>query len=161
MLGNNNKFILTPTVVKELQSNLEVTKEQIWQTCKRDRRFNGKEICETLEKRFDNINSKYKTKHEFTKMQEYIEKIKEFYSKFPIELYQITLDKLEHNKISHKLKKLAQRESLLPELGDITLLAESLELNEELENICILSNDKDLFRFNSKIKEEFGVDVFK
>ena len=61
LLGNNNKFILTPTVVKELQSNLEATKEQVWQTCKRDRRFNGKEICETLEKRFEIIFSKYKT----------------------------------------------------------------------------------------------------
>jgi len=46
---------------------------------------------------------------------------------------------------------------LLPEEGDINLLAEAIEMDG---NVVILSDDKDLTMFAGPIKEKFRVGVY-
>ena len=62
--------------------------------------------------------------------------------------------------VSHKLRKLAQRENFLPEEGDIKLLAEVITLNKKGENIGIFTQDKDFTLFANPLKEKFGIDIF-
>jgi len=75
------------------------------------------------------------------------------------ELEQILVSKLNHKSISHKLRKLAQREGLLPEEGDMRLLAETISLSKD-QDVGLLSEDKDFTHFVGPIKERFDVEVY-
>lgn len=159
-LGNKNKFIITPSICEELKKNLEFTLSKAKDLCEKNKKFNYKEISDTLNKRFENIISKYRVK---INIKSDTKEIENFYSNFLEMLYEITLDKIEHKSLSQKLKKLAQREGLLPEKGDMVLLKEAIEILKisENKNIYIISNDKDLYLFNKEINDKFGIKVIK
>src|SRR4030042_4004152 len=75
-------------------------------------------------------------------------------------LEEILMEKMQGLKISKKLRKLAQRESMLPERGDMQLLAEMNTLSKMVEKpVGIVSSDKDFTMFSKEIFEEFGVKV--
>ncbi|MDA3780567.1 MAG: hypothetical protein PF487_10175 [Bacteroidales bacterium] len=154
----DNKFIILPSTIKEVETHLKFTKMNIEKVCKTDKRFNEKEIIDTLDKRFQELKNKYPS-NLTTKTD--TKKIEEFYSRYLEQLYMITIDKIGHSKLSHKLKKLTQREGLLPERADMELLAEAIELKKTNPNVCILSNDKDLYLFNYEIEKEFKIRVYK
>ena len=84
-----------------------------------------------------------------------VSEIREFYLDYLEELEKILLFKLRGKYVSKKLRKLAQRESLLPEEGDLKLLAEAIKLN-----VGILSKDKDFVNFKKEILDKFGVKVY-
>jgi hypothetical protein len=81
-------------------------------------------------------------------------------SKYLNKLEQILIAKISGRFVSHKLKKLAQRNSLLPEEGDMILLKEAIVLHKQGEDVALLSFDKDFVDFAVAIKDEFAVDVF-
>ncbi|MFT4304971.1 MAG: hypothetical protein ACMXX8_02680, partial [Candidatus Woesearchaeota archaeon] len=124
-LGNYNKFIITDSVKNEVRKYLDYKLIQIKRTIKQNNlSFDYKKIEETLNKRFDNILKKYYklTNHD----DNFEEDIKDFYKKHLDKLEKIMQSKLRNKKISEKLKKLASRESLMPEEGDIKLLSEAI-----------------------------------
>lgn len=81
--------------------------------------------------------------------------VKEFYSKRISLLRTILFQKLSREKsLSHKLRRLARRENLLPEEGDIEFLAECISLK-----LDIYSLDSDFQYFADDIEKEFGIRI--
>lgn len=147
--GNNNKFAITTSTKEEIEKHLNFTIEQI----KQKKIQNKTEIIQTLEKRYTNIIKKYHIQTSIENTKE----IEEFYKNYLGNLYEITQEKIENKKLSIKLKKLSQREGLLPERGDLQLLKEAISLKG---NIAILTNDKDLYLFNQELEKKFGIKVY-
>ena len=89
-----------------------------------------------------------------------LESIRALYSKYLFTLEKILYRKLAHEKrLSDKLAKLSHRDTLLPEDGDLRLLAEAVALKER--NVAIMSNDADFLRFQGVIREQFGIEILK
>lgn len=156
----NNKLIITPSVCVDLKKSLEFTLSKAKELCEKNKKFNYEEISSVLNKRFEEMISKYSIK---INVKSDLKEIEKFYSGFLEMLYEITLDKIEHKSLSQKLKKLAQRDGLLPEKGDMILLKETIEILNisENKNVYIISNDKDLYLFNKDINEKFKIKVIK
>jgi hypothetical protein len=160
-LGNYNKFIITPSVINEVKEHLDFQLALTRRFCNKNPRFNYDDIESTLEKRFKKIVEKYKSEVIELK-EENLEAIKKFYMKHLNKLEEIILAKLMGETVSHKLRKLAQRESMLPEEGDLKLLAEVIEINKTSDKeVAILTGDKDFTEFASGIKKEFGIEVYR
>jgi len=158
-LGNTNKFIITPVIKKEVEQHMRFELSMAKMLCERNRSLDFFMVKETLEKRFSKLLEKHY--HPDVKIDPYfLEAIKGFYLENLYELEQIVLDKIKRQKFSYKLRKLAQRESLLPEKGDLTLLAEVYSLKQQMPNIAILSEDKDLTRFSQVLREQWGIEVY-
>ena len=159
-LEKNNKIIITPSVCLELKKNLDFTLSKAKDLSLKNTKFNYDEISSVLNKRFEEIISKYCIK---INVKSDLKEIESFYSNFLEMLYEITLDKIEHKSLSQKLRKLAQREGLLPEKGDMILLKEAIEIQKisENKNVYIISNDKDLYLFNKEINDKFKIKVIK
>ena len=159
-LEKENKIIITPSVCLELKKNLDFTLSKAKDLSVKNSKFNYEEISSVLNKRFEEIISKYGIK---INVKSDLKEIEKFYSSFLEMLYEITLDKIEHKSLSQKLRKLAQREGLLPEMGDMVLLKEAIEIKKisENKNVYIISNDKDLYLFNKEINEKFEIKVIK
>lgn len=159
-LAVNNKFIITPSTCNELKQNLDFTLSKAKDLCEKNKKFNYEEISNTLNKRFEEIISKYSVK---INVKSDTKEIEQFYSNYLEMLYEITLIKIEHKNLSQKLKKLAQREGLLPEKGDMILLKEAIEILKisENKNVYIISNDKDLYLFNKEINDKFNIKIIK
>lgn len=159
-LEKENKLIITPSVCLELKKNLDFTLSKAKDLSLKNTKFNYDEISSVLNKRFEEIISKYGIK---INVKSDLKDIEKFYSSFLEMLYEITLDKIEHKSLSQKLRKLAQREGLLPEMGDMILLKEAIEIKKisENKNVYIISNDKDLYLFNKEINEKFEIKVIK
>lgn len=155
----NNIFVILNSVKEELENHLNFKTESITDFCSKHKHFNKDEIIATLKKRYDNLIKKYHTRQEEKRYD--LSKVENFYSNYLGNLYEITLDKLGNRKLSKKLKKLADREGLLPEEGDLKLLCDAIQLRKLNPNVAILSNDKDLYMFNKKIEEEFQIRVYK
>jgi len=102
------------------------------------------------------INKYYYDNEEISALN--VQKVKEFYAKYPLSLEQVTLNKLKHNSLSKKLRKLAQRPFLLPEEGDVNLIAEVMSLSEK-ENCAIMTMDSDFISFSGNLKRELGVKI--
>ena len=157
-LGNYNKFIITVSVMDEVRKHLDFRLAGIKNFCKHNPRFNFENIRNTLEKRFDKVICKYGVDNAEPD-KHLIDKINSFYLRYLDKLEEILLQKLDGNLVSYKLKKLAQRESMLPEEGDMRLLAEVIALNDEKEH-GILSSDQDFTSFAGPIYDEFGIKIF-
>ncbi|MFT4244430.1 MAG: hypothetical protein ACMXYB_03170 [Candidatus Woesearchaeota archaeon] len=158
--GNTNTFIISKSAEEEVRTQLEFTISTIKEFCSKNKQFNQEHIISTLQKRFDTILSKYTSKDEQTYEYE-LKELEEFYSNYMYELYTITLQKIEHKKLSQKLKKLAHREGLLPERGDLQLLFDAIQLKKTHKNVAILSNDKDLYEFNTQLQKTFNINIYK
>lgn len=150
-LSKNNTLMISPSVIEEVKGHIEFTLIQAKRFCDKKDYLDYSEVESTLWKRFNDLIEKYKIEVSVTD----IEAIKEFYRKYLLELEEIYFEKTQTMKMSKKLRKLAQRPELLPEEGDMKLLAEAKELEAS-----ILSNDKDFVNFSSEIFEEFGVEVW-
>ena len=88
--------------------------------------------------------------------------IRKFYEKYLLNLEEIFYLKLHTNKISKILRKLAQREYLLPEKDDLLLLSDSIEIKKLFsKEVYIYSEDIDLYLFNKEIFNKFKIKVFK
>ena len=160
MLGNYNNFIITPAIKKEIDKHMEFQLERTKRICQNHKKFNYGDIKHVLMKRYEKIMHKYLLREEVKTDPEFINSIKEFYMEYLPSLEKILLEKIKGKDLSHKLKKLAQRESMLPEEGDITLLAEVYELKKKNDKIAILSDDKDLTMFSKVLKENWRIEVF-
>jgi hypothetical protein len=156
-LGNNNKFGITPSVFKEVEKHIEFILESRKNQIKKYKNFNYNNIKEKLYDRLEKFKRKYTV--EVNCDEGLIEEVKLFYMDYMDELEQILVSKLNHKSISHKLRKLAQREGLLPEEGDMRLLAETISLSKD-QDVGLLSEDKDFTHFVGPIKERFDVEVY-
>ena len=89
------------------------------------------------------------------------ERIPAFYDSFLEVLERLTDDKVRNIEgTSKKLKKLADRESLHPERGDVRLLARAILLHERTkEPVCIMTEDNDFIHFAGDIEQEFGLRI--
>ncbi len=161
-LEHNNSFIITKSTVEEVQKHLDFQLISIKRVCRNQERFNYEEIEITLKKRFEKVIETYSLKEEIQVDEEIINRIKEFYQKHLNKLEEIMLAKIRSKYVSHKLRKLSQRDSLMPEEGDMTLLAEVIKLDKTSEKeVGILTEDKDFVEFIGSIEDEFGIKVYK
>ena len=161
LLGNYNEFIVTQSTMKEVQEHLDYELVKAKKICYSKKHLDYEEVEETLKKRFKKLKEKYGCE-EVKVESSLIKEIEEFYLEYLEKLEEILLSKIRGRYVSHKLRKLAQRRSMLPEEGDITLLAEAITMNKEKDKeVGILSNDKDFTEFTGGIKKEFGVRVYK
>ncbi len=159
-LSKNNKFIITKSVCEEVRKHLEFKLISINMFCKKNDRFNFSDIKDVLGKRFEDIISKYGIENEDA-IEEDILEIEQFYVKYLDVLEEILMAKLKGKIISHKLRKLSQRTSLLPETGDICLFAEVKRLNDDSDDSYgILTSDKDFTYFASEIGNYFDIEIY-
>jgi len=164
-ISKNNTLVITPSVQEETKNHLYFQLETIRKKCEKLERFAFENIKKELESRFDEIMDKYAIKEKIPVKSEKLEEISRFYTQYIDVLERIVLEKISDKSISKKLRKLAQRESMLPEKGDMTLLAEVIELNSKSkeqcnQNFAILTNDKDLTVFSKELKNAFNLDIF-
>jgi len=154
-LEKDNQLIITPGTITELKEHMDFQIANIRRKA-----------------RFDNIDAEAKIAKLMEKYNELIKKyfyktpaadialVEQFYKKYLDILEQILMEKMQGLKISKKLRKLAQRDSMLPERGDIQLLAEMHTLSKMTDKpVGIVSNDKDFTMFSKEIFDEFGVKI--
>ncbi|MCF7860958.1 hypothetical protein K9M79_01840 [Candidatus Woesearchaeota archaeon] len=149
-LGNYNKFVITPSVEEEVKDHLKFQLSIIKKKCEK-LPFDYNEIKDILTKRCNKVLDKYR----FHIESDDISKIKEFYSQYLTQLEEIVMNKIMSGRLSSKLRKLAQRESLLPEEGDMKFLSEAINAN-----VSIYTDDKDFTVFKQPILDTFGVEVY-
>jgi hypothetical protein len=152
----NNTFIITKSVIKEVKTHLDYKLIGIKKACYKNEKLNYTNIKNTLTKRLNSLIKDHAIDNPDPKKYNII-KIEKFYLKYLNQLEVILLEKIKKRYISHKLRKLAQRNSMLPEEGDIELLAEVLELGKDYS---ILTNDKDFKIFRKQIEKEFGIQIY-
>jgi hypothetical protein len=158
-LGNDNEFLITNSTREEVLTHIEFKMVTIRTFCNKNPRFSADEIENTIKKRLDNLCTKYGYKNIEVKKED-IANIKAMYLSHIGILEEILLSKTDGKYVSQKLRKLSQRESMLPEEGDIKLLAECMVIKENTKkDIGILTKDKDFTEFASEIKTKFGVEI--
>lgn len=151
-LAENNKLIITTSVTNEVKEHLNFMMLNIKRVCEKQHR-NFNEIQAELLKRFNDLMDKYEVKTADNDLSD----IKKFYLQFPKKLEHILTRKIGWGVVSKKLKKMAQRTSMLPEEGDMRLLSEVISM----DNVSIITNDIDFYGFTSQIYDEFKIKVFK
>ncbi|MFA5303303.1 MAG: hypothetical protein WC393_02075 [Candidatus Nanoarchaeia archaeon] len=157
-LEEKNKVIISHSVKQEVAKYVDYQLSLLKKDKSKHEIFD--KVKEKLENKYQEIVRRYYYQ-ELPIPKELIEKIETFYSKFLGVLENIVLQKIDDKKISDKLRKLAQRESLLPEMGDMRLLAEAILMQEGLkEKLTIVSDDKDFTKFSQNIKEEFNITIY-
>lgn len=160
-LVGENIVIMTPSVVNELRNHLEFTKVQIRSFCKRHSRFDADALCSTIDKRFNDLVDTYAIKTAGCCDEDIIGSIRAFYLCYIPTLERLFEEKTHRMAISHRLRKLAQRVDMLPEQGDLELLAEVVTLQgEQGRDVGLVSLDKDFTLFSSDIEDAFGVRVY-
>ena len=157
---DQNEVFITPSVRDEVHSNVEYRKVKISGFCKKNERFDPGVIIPEFQKRYEGLLERYLVDSCGEDCAP-LERVRRFYLQYAPTLVEILDDKMEHYFVSHRLRKLAQREGLLPEEGDMRLLSEVLKMRENGERVDgILSLDKDFTIFSRDILDEFGVEVF-
>ncbi len=156
-LNINNKIIITNSVKHEIEEFIEA------ELSKLKKRLQSKEfskIKKQLNELFNEfINKYYQDVGLIDKLT--LKQVKEFYNKYTVKLELVTMSKLKFGTVSKKLRKLAQRKFLLPEKGDLHLIAEVIKLNKENnEEYIILSDDKDLTLFSGNLNKELNVKIY-
>lgn len=154
----SNTLVITPSVVSEVGSYLDYRYSRIHYKYRDRPQSIPDKMCKDLKDVFRELCSKYACPPISTRSV-LLEEIKDFYAGYTGDLERILLSKLGNDRISYKLRKLAQREDLLPETGDMDLLAEAVELGGELE-VAILTRDKDFIVFSREIFRNFNVKVY-
>lgn len=159
-LGNNNKFVILPSVIEEVKDHLQVEFYKIDSVCSKIKKFNAADIKAEIQRRFEKIIKKYLLTEKISG-EEHISSVKTFYQKNNSLLRTILEDKINRETTrSHKLRRIAKRVGLLPEQGDMELLAECIALQKITDKkIGVLSRDADFQYFASEIKEEFNINV--
>ncbi|MDD4353194.1 MAG: hypothetical protein PHN56_01915 [Candidatus Nanoarchaeia archaeon] len=154
-LEDKNKVIITHSVKEEVANFIDYQLSIL----KKDK-IKYEAVKKKLEEKYDEMVKRYYC-NEVPVSKELLEKIETFYSRFLGVLEVIVLQKIDSKKISHKLRKLAQRESLLPERGDMKLLAEAITMQEGLgDKVTIVSDDKDFTIFAQAIKDNFNIIIY-
>lgn len=158
-IGNKNKFLITDSVKDEVSKHIDYQMVGIRSFCYKNPRFKAADIEAELRKRLEKWCKRYQCEEIEVDLQ-MIEDIKKMYLEHLDVLEEILMDKIQGKYVSHKLRKLAHRSSLLPEDGDIRLLAETIALNGPQGGYGILSSDKDFIKFKAPISSRFNVRVF-
>ena len=149
-LKTNNKLILLEENLDEIQKAIEFKISQ--------KEFKDKK--EIYFEKFEKIKKEFLLKIKIS--QNNLKNIENFYSKYLLNLEEIFEKKIQNLDISKSLRKLSQRKNLLPELDDLILLNNGVELKKFSEKeIFIYTKDIDLYLFNEKIFEEFEIKIFK
>ena len=149
-LKTNNKLILLEENLDEIQKAIEFKISQ--------KEFKDKK--EIYFEKFEKIKKEFLLKIKIS--QNNLKSIENFYSKYLLNLEEIFEKKIQNLDISKSLRKLSQRKNLLPELDDLILLNNGVELKKFFEKeIFIYTKDIDLYLFNEKIFEEFEIKIFK
>ncbi len=156
-LGNNNKFVITPSVFDEVEEHVKFMLDKRRKQIEKYKDFNFKDIKEKIYSKLDKLKEKYAVDVKVD--DESLTGIKKLYSNYLIELEWIMKGKLMGKSLSHKLRKLAQREGMMPEDGDLRLLAEVIALNEN-RDMGLLSQDRDFTNFVGPIKKAFSVEIY-
>ena len=156
-LGNQNKFVITPSVFDEVEEHVKFMLEKRRKQVEKYKDFKFDDMKEKIYSKLDRLKEKYGV--DIKVDDESLTGIKELYSNYLIELEWILKGKLMGKSLSHKLRKLAQREGMMPEDGDLRLLAEVITLNEN-RDMGLLSQDKDFTNFVGPIKKAFSVEIY-
>jgi hypothetical protein len=157
-LNSDNELIITSSVAKEVKDHIDFKLSMIRKDCYKKTEFDYNKIETELKNRAIDVFKQFKILNIKT---ESLDKIKEFYSHYLNKLEEILITKIRGKYVSHKLRKLAQRSSLMPEEGDMELLNEAITLKQTGKNVGILTQDKDFTIFAGCIYEEFGVEVYE
>ncbi len=158
ILSSNTLFI-TPSVRDEVRKHVEFMDVKIRKFCRKNPAFDKDAICSEFHKRYEDLVQMYSIDVDLDDNN--IEPIREFYLRYVPTLADILDEKNSHYYVSHKLRKLAQREDLLPERGDMGLLSEVISLRENGVDVDgIISLDKDFTVFSGDIYDKFGIKVY-
>lgn len=133
----------------------------------------GVEDKEKIKEQIENRINKYKRYYGISKIitspllttQEDLNKIEDFYRKFPDRLKAITERKISGLNEVDKVKKLmARNNGVLPERSDMYILAQALKLNNSCINginrIAIFSDDSDFCEFSDEIEKELNIKIY-
>ncbi len=157
-LSSNNELIITSSVAKEVKDHIDFKLSMIRESCYKKQEFNYNKIETELKNRAIEVFKRFKILNIKTGNSD---KIKEFYSHYLNKLEEILIAKIQGKYVSHKLRKLAQRSSLMPEEGDMELLNEAIVLKGTDKEVGILTQDKDFVVFAGCIHEEFGIEIHR
>ena len=157
--GKDNRLIITPSVIEEVEAYLDFRCSQLYKKFGKSNRKKAEEITNNLKNAWESIVSKHRGP-DVEVSDELITSIKNFYKDYIFILEEILDSKIKHKMVSYKLRKLAQRKNLLPEKGDMKLLAECIYFSEDRET-SILSKDKDFTLFAGEIFKTFGIKVYR
>jgi hypothetical protein len=150
---------ITPAVEAELRAHVSFLDVGIWNFCKTHGGTDAyNSISPVLHKRLDTVLQRYAIDVPSVD-PEILERIRAFYYRYVPALEQIFFSKIKSMPVSHKLRKLAQRVDLLPEEGDMRLLAEAIALSQAGATAAICSQDKDFLVFSQEIRDTFSIDV--
>jgi len=159
-LGNNNKFVILPSVVEEVKDHMKVEFYKIDIICSKIKKFNAEDIKAEIQRRYEKIVKKYSITKKVDG-KEFVSSIRSFYHKNNSLLRTILEEKINREATrSHKLRRIAKRNALLPEQGDIELLSECIALQKTTDKkIGILSRDGDFQYFANEIEKDFNIKV--
>ena len=141
-LEENNKIIITDSVEQEVKGHITYKLEEIKKRIEKLSRFSYSEIEKTIWKRYTDLLEKYPAPPIKVDPKK-IEELKEEYGKHLNKLEEILMEKIKRQPLSSKLRKIAQRENLLPEEGDLKLMAEADASAKTGLNVKIITKDKD------------------
>lgn len=153
-LGNRNEFGLTPSVRAELKGIADYQISKAQKLSETNRRISYFEVRDELTTRLAKTFEKLGIDAEPADLDD----IRAMYEEHLGALEAILERKLERRDLSHKLKKLSERDTLLPEDGDLRLLAEAISLSKT-RKVAILTRDADFLEFQKPIRERFGIEV--
>lgn len=149
----NNQLILTKSVQQEVEAHMDYIKEFVRQDAPRHG-FDPETIRAAFDRRYEELLAHFEIME-----LEAGEDVRPFYEQYLKTLEKITLEKIQDKTVSKKLRKLAQRNGILPEEADQQLLSEAARLQAERGDVYIASNDKDFGVFSKPIKERYGVGI--
>jgi hypothetical protein len=161
--SNNNRVIVLPTTIDEINTHLKIRKMNIEKTCMKGRfgSVGFKKIAAELDSRMDYFIKKYNTVKDVTYGYYDMESIRNFFHDRLRALEKVTLWKISSADRSFSIKKLVQREGYLPELNDRKLLSEAISVMKKTgKEVGILTYDSDFTTFARDIYERFKIKVY-
>lgn len=149
---------ISPAVAAELGAHVSFLEVGIRKYCRKHDDIDAYETCAALRKRLEGAVASYSIEVPHIGAEE-LEPIRSLYYEYIPALEQVFHAKSKSLPMSQKLRKLAQRVDLLPEEGDIRLLAEAIMLNKAGTPVSICSQDKDFLYFAQPIADTFSIDI--
>jgi len=157
-LVHDNEVHLSASVYRELEDHLAFMKVGIRSRCRKLEQFDAEAISATLDERLRSLWGTYGIS-DLAADDTVVEEIASFYRPYLPTLEHILHEKCQGLPVSHKLRKLAHRDGLQPENGDMRLLAEAIALSAREGAVAICSQDKDFTVFAGDIHDRFGITV--
>jgi predicted nucleic acid-binding protein len=156
LAADGNTIGVTPSVEKEVQMHIKFLNDH-WQ---RKARMAGKDAMAAIERlasRWATLKKAYAIKETIKPVA--LEEIEPVFAPYLGALETIIEEKIARSGMSKKLRKFAQRVAMMPEQGDMMLLAEAKGLLKKEGAVSILTTDQDFLTFGGVIAKKLGIGI--